>query len=210
MAIRSELIALLGALLTAPAAAGAQTAPDEAALIARHTDLVRRSGPVLELRTDRGWERLESSDCAATPDSCVVYTLDRVWAGQRLFGIRLQFYEGVDYMVIAAHGGGIQTGARPAFAPAGGFFASAFSDQTRGDGGWVRLWRVGDEQPVRMIGTGAGEPADLVWHGDACLSFTVTGGGPLGGRAADDRKRWYLHAARPEWRLSERRPAACR
>ncbi|QHL90028.1 hypothetical protein GVO57_03275 [Sphingomonas changnyeongensis] len=140
----------------------------------------------------------------------MVYTLDRVWAAERLFGIRLSFYEGMDYMVIDRIGAGIQTGERPVFAPSGRYFASAFIDHAGGNGGWVRLWPVGSDLPVRAVVTGNGEPADLVWHGETCLSFKVTGGGPLGGRSTDDTRNWYLVAAVPEWRLTERRPAGCR
>ncbi|QHL90027.1 hypothetical protein GVO57_03270 [Sphingomonas changnyeongensis] len=83
MAIRSDLIAIAAALSApfgaAPAAAQPATAApaspqpqpgaasaDEAALIARHADLVRRTGPVLELRTDRGgkgWKAAIARPC---------------------------------------------------------------------------------------------------------------------------------------------------
>ncbi len=197
-----------GGAMTAPAA-GAQEAPAdpariaEAAVIAAHPALLRRTGRTLHIGEQT---YVDSVDCESG-DDCLVHYVDAVWKGQHV-GLRVHWYEGQEYMLVT-NGAETLLGEKPIPSPSGErFFAGWHDDRDWAPHQGASVWEW-DPHPrrLRLVDTALVMFDSFVaWRGEGCVEFTGARGF---GKGLEPIRSFWLFEQDGDWALTDHQPAQC-
>lgn len=182
---------------------------------AGQTPVVSQRGNVLTIGAGRDARSYRSTrDCARHPNTCRTYAFDGVLA-PGVYGVRVGYYEGSDYLVVVPGSGEASTGTRPILSPSGRFMTSAItSDAYETDAEGMHIWTVREGtrlvfavNPDRLRPLYPAYPERLTWLNDGCLKLSVVvGDGPPD---TSPRKWLYVSASSTGWQLLEGQSPIC-
>lgn len=174
----------------------------EAAVIAAHPALIRRTGRTLEIG---GSTYIDKSDCEN--GDCIIHYVDAVWQGEHV-GLRVHYYEGGDYMLVT-RGAETLLGDRPIPSPSGRrFFVGWHDDRDWAPHQGASVWEW-EPHPrrLRIVDTALVMFDSFVaWRGEHCIEFTGARGYGLGLQPI--RSFWLVEQG-GDWALEEARPEGC-
>lgn len=210
---RSAALALL------PLLAGCSLMPQagpERRVEAPYAPAVSQRGDVLAIGIGRDARQYRStSECDRDPDNCETYAFDAVLA-PGVYGVRVDYYEGGDYLVVVPGSGDALTGARPVLSPDRRLMASAITSEayeTSAEG--LHVWTV-REGTKEIFAANPDElreaslpayPEHLAWLTNTCLTFSVVSGD--GPPDTSPRRELYLVKSTTGWQLLDARPPSC-